>query len=389
MLVKVRRGETEYGIGAIPLGGYVKITGMNPEEEIPPEVAHRAYYRQPVWKRIVVIAAGPAMNLLIAFLDPVAGCFHGQRDPDRRRPRGRRGRARHAAAAAALQPGDRIVSVDGGDGDSADAARSRSARHRCAGTPADGCPAATPARVVVVRGGEPMTLDDHARATTAGRADAARLRVRLRARLQAPRTSARSRRRARASAAMWNVTERRRSRRSASSSTTRRRARRSRGVVGSYETTRQAFDVRHRARARDPRADLAVAGDRQPVPVPAARRRPHLLGAGREGARPRRSRSAVMERASVVGFVLVIVAVRRSACRTTSAGCTGEGFGVREGSRSGSACGGDETHMESSTADATPAARARRRDDRGGVPASPPPQRADPSPSAPRATSCR
>ena len=41
---------------------------MNPHEEIPPEVADRAYFRQPVWKRIVVIAAGPAMNILIAFL---------------------------------------------------------------------------------------------------------------------------------------------------------------------------------------------------------------------------------------------------------------------------------------------------------------------------------
>ena len=49
-----KRGETEYGIKAIPLGGYVKITGMNPEEELPPEDEHRAYYRQPVWKRIVV-----------------------------------------------------------------------------------------------------------------------------------------------------------------------------------------------------------------------------------------------------------------------------------------------------------------------------------------------
>ena len=58
-LFSVKRGETEYGIGAIPLGGFVKITGMNPEEEIPEEVADRAYYRQPVWKRIFVIAAGP------------------------------------------------------------------------------------------------------------------------------------------------------------------------------------------------------------------------------------------------------------------------------------------------------------------------------------------
>ena len=68
----VRRGETEYGIGAIPLGGFVKITGMNPDEELPPEVAPRGYYHQPVWKRIVVIAAGPAVNLLlIGFVDPL------------------------------------------------------------------------------------------------------------------------------------------------------------------------------------------------------------------------------------------------------------------------------------------------------------------------------
>ena len=62
-----KRGETEYGVKAIPLGGYVKITGMNPEEEVPPEHAPRAYFRQPVWKRIVVIAAGPAVNIALAF----------------------------------------------------------------------------------------------------------------------------------------------------------------------------------------------------------------------------------------------------------------------------------------------------------------------------------
>src|SRR5918999_1872938 len=61
-----KNSETEYGIGAIPLGGYVKTTGMNPEEVIPPEVAERAYFRQPVWKRIVVIAAGPAVNIVLA-----------------------------------------------------------------------------------------------------------------------------------------------------------------------------------------------------------------------------------------------------------------------------------------------------------------------------------
>ena len=65
LIARYKRGETEYAVGAIPLGGYVKITGMNPAEEIPPNVAHRAYYRQPVWKRIFVIAAGPAVNIVL------------------------------------------------------------------------------------------------------------------------------------------------------------------------------------------------------------------------------------------------------------------------------------------------------------------------------------
>src|ERR1700756_2757233 len=68
MLVKRKWGETEYGIGPIPLGGYVKITGMNPHEEMPPEARARAYYNQPVWKRIVVISAGPLVNIVIAFV---------------------------------------------------------------------------------------------------------------------------------------------------------------------------------------------------------------------------------------------------------------------------------------------------------------------------------
>src|SRR5688500_13937769 len=68
LIARVRRGETEYAVGAVPLGGYVRITGMNPHEEIPPDVAHRAYFRQRVWKRIVVIAAGPAVNIVLAFL---------------------------------------------------------------------------------------------------------------------------------------------------------------------------------------------------------------------------------------------------------------------------------------------------------------------------------
>src|SRR4051812_50192093 len=67
-ILKKKIGETEYAVGAVPLGGYVKISGMNPDEKLPPEVRDRAYHAQPVWKRVVVIAAGPTGNLVLAFL---------------------------------------------------------------------------------------------------------------------------------------------------------------------------------------------------------------------------------------------------------------------------------------------------------------------------------
>ncbi len=59
-------GETEYGIGIIPLGGFCKISGMMPEEEVPEGTGDRVYYKKAVWKRNVTIAAGPLMNFLAA-----------------------------------------------------------------------------------------------------------------------------------------------------------------------------------------------------------------------------------------------------------------------------------------------------------------------------------
>ena len=69
-IASFKRGETEYQIGAIPLGGYVKITGMSPDEvaELEPDVAARSYYMKAPWKRIFVILAGPGVNLLLAFV---------------------------------------------------------------------------------------------------------------------------------------------------------------------------------------------------------------------------------------------------------------------------------------------------------------------------------
>ena len=109
LLGRIRRGETEYAIGAIPLGGYVKITGMNPAEEIPPEHAHRAYYRQPVWKRIFVISAGPAVNIVLAFLILWALIWaNGIGEPQKQIER-----VTTPPALGVLAPGDRLISVDG------------------------------------------------------------------------------------------------------------------------------------------------------------------------------------------------------------------------------------------------------------------------------------
>src|SRR5436853_2149637 len=62
-----RRGDTEYGVKALPLGGYVRIAGMNPYEEIAPEAYPRTFGAKPPWQRAIVIAAGPATHFVIAF----------------------------------------------------------------------------------------------------------------------------------------------------------------------------------------------------------------------------------------------------------------------------------------------------------------------------------
>jgi len=112
LLGRVRRGETEYAIGSIPLGGYVKITGMNPAEEIAPEVAHRAYYRQPVWKRIVVIAAGPAVNIVLALV-LLTGYLLIWGTPVLAPTNRIAALGEGSAAAQFLRVGDRVVAVDG------------------------------------------------------------------------------------------------------------------------------------------------------------------------------------------------------------------------------------------------------------------------------------
>jgi membrane-associated protease RseP (regulator of RpoE activity) len=63
-----RRGETEYGVKAVPAGGFVKIVGMTPLEELAPEDSSRAFWRFPLWQRTVVLVAGSVTHFLLALL---------------------------------------------------------------------------------------------------------------------------------------------------------------------------------------------------------------------------------------------------------------------------------------------------------------------------------
>ncbi|MDH4111462.1 MAG: RIP metalloprotease [Actinomycetota bacterium] len=63
-----RKGELEYGVKPIFIGGYVKIAGMNPYEENPPEDVPRLYASQPIWQRAITIFAGPGTHFVVAAL---------------------------------------------------------------------------------------------------------------------------------------------------------------------------------------------------------------------------------------------------------------------------------------------------------------------------------
>jgi regulator of sigma E protease len=145
-------GETEYAIGAIPAGGYVKISGMNPDENLPDEVRTRAYYSQPVWKRIVVIAAGPAVNLVLAFV--LLFIFFWAIGPQET---GVAAIEKGFPAQQVLELDDKILAVDGKRG-SVEELSMQIRKHRCPGEPVDGCKAATPVTLLVERDGRRLTV---------------------------------------------------------------------------------------------------------------------------------------------------------------------------------------------------------------------------------------
>jgi membrane-associated protease RseP (regulator of RpoE activity) len=63
-----RRGETEYGLKAVPLGGFVDIAGMTALDEVTPDERPRAFYNKPVWQRVVVLAAGSVTHFIVGIL---------------------------------------------------------------------------------------------------------------------------------------------------------------------------------------------------------------------------------------------------------------------------------------------------------------------------------
>jgi regulator of sigma E protease len=313
-VVSMRRGETEYGIGAIPLGGFVKITGMNPDEELPPEIAERGYYHQPVWKRIVTIAAGPAMNLLIAFLLLFFLAF-GVSEPTERVGEIEAG----SPASKQLQPGDRIVSVDGERGDQADLARAVDS-HQCAGEQTDGCRAETPARVLVERDGRREVLEIRPEY------DAELERSRLGFAYATEPLNPSVPEAARVSLDfMWTVT-------SATVSVIVRlfdpeQREQISGVVGGYETTRQAieFDARQALTLIAVISlSLAVINLFPFLPLDGG----HIFWSLVEKVRGRPVPFSVMERAGVVGFALVLILFLVGLTNDIDR-LSGEGFDVR------------------------------------------------------------
>jgi regulator of sigma E protease len=314
-IVKTKRGETEYGIGAIPLGGFVKITGMNPDEDLPPEIAARGYYHQPVWKRIVTIGAGPAMNLLIAFVILFALAF-GISEPTHDVGTIESG----APAKGELRDGDRIISIDGVHGSQLKLSRAVN-RHKCADdSHEDGCEATTPAHVVIERDGERKRL------AITPQYDSAAGRQRLGFAYGERPVNPSAPEAARISGQfMWRVT-------SATVGVFSRlfeseQRKQISSVVGGYEVTRQAIEFDARAALTLIAVislSLAIINLFPFLPLDGG----HIFWSLVEKVRGKPVPFSVMERAGAVGFVLVIF-IFLIGLSNDIGRLTGEGFNVR------------------------------------------------------------
>lgn len=291
-----KRGETEYGIGFIPLGGFVKISGMSPLEELPPEVEARAYFRQKPWKRIVVILAGPAVNIVLAFLILLVVFQHLGVATD------------HAKvdtvtvgkpADGILQRGDRILKVDGKPA-TITTLGDQVVKHRCTGTQTPSCRAETPVVITLERGGEPSIVRIFPRFDTKARPPAMRIGI---SSIPITRSAGAGESARAALDQMWFVT--RRTAHVISHIFESKQRKQLSGVVGSYEATRNAVDTS----TTDALFILALISLSLGVvnlfpflPLDGG----HVFWAVAEKVRGRAIPFSVMERAGIVGFFLVI-----------------------------------------------------------------------------------
>lgn len=144
-LIGKRVGETDYRLSAIPLGGFVKMVGENPTDEVTPEEEARSFSHKSVWKRMIIVAAGPLSNVALAVVayyilaivwgQPVLSPQVGEVLADM------------PAQAAGVQSGDVIKSVNGTDIDRWD--QLRLAVRDSGGKPVD---------LVLDRGGQEVRL---------------------------------------------------------------------------------------------------------------------------------------------------------------------------------------------------------------------------------------
>jgi membrane-associated protease RseP (regulator of RpoE activity) len=107
----VQRGETEFGVKAIPAGGYCKIEGMSPSDELPEGQADRAFYKASSAKKLVVLGAGSFLHFVLGFVllfSLFAGIGTNQVLPviNEVVPNS-------AAQAAGILPGDEVLSING------------------------------------------------------------------------------------------------------------------------------------------------------------------------------------------------------------------------------------------------------------------------------------
>jgi len=103
-------GETEYVLSWIPLGGFVKLLGESDTDDLPPEDEKRSFLKQPVWKRLLIVLAGPAFNFLLAIVIFTVVLIYGLPSLTSEIGEVQPG---SAAYEAGILGGDKVIEIDG------------------------------------------------------------------------------------------------------------------------------------------------------------------------------------------------------------------------------------------------------------------------------------